>query len=203
MKLNLKEIFCELLSGLALILLILPLLHILGAVTIFQVKELALESLDGTLLITLTLICSFVLGIIMDSIGLALGSLFIDKVICSDEPESFDYRRYWKTVTTELSAYREEQWAYYSCYRNMSIVLIPLVFFWSIVIYEQGNYLLIVVLIVVGVLTELALIKSMKILLELVYKLTKYDLSDSPPDQSSSQNPDDKTTPPSNSLPDS
>lgn len=203
MKLNLKEIFCELLSGLTLILLIIPVLHVLGAVPIFKIEKMVMESLDSTLVITLTLVCSFVLGIVMDSIGLALGSLFIDKLICPNEPKSSEYQRYWKTVTPELSAYREEQWAYYSCYRNMSIVLVPLIIFWSFVVFEQGNFLLVVPLIVGGTLTELALIKSMKILLELVYKITRYDLSAPVSTQGLPAKFKKPSTPPSNSSPDS
>ncbi len=177
MKVNLKEIFCELLSGLALILLIIPILYLLGEVTIDEILK-AISQSSGAVVVTLVIGVSFILGIIMDAVGLALGSLFLDKLICENEPQASDYQKYWKEVTPELSAYREGQWAYYSCYRNLFIIIPPLLFFWSRVIYLQGNSPVILVLVVFGVLIEVALLKSMIVLLDLFYRITCYDLSE-------------------------
>lgn len=177
MKINPKEIFCELLSGLGMFAFLLPLVLLLDFTScdklVLYIKGIGNDLAILTILITLC----YVLGILMDSIGLTLGYMVIDKVLGGQEPTAIDYQNYWKNVTTELSEFREQQWTYYSCFRNLSIVIIPAALLWFVLMIKNDNTSLAWVILISSALVEFFLIRSMKILLGLYYQITKYDLS--------------------------
>lgn len=177
MKINPKEIFCELLSGMGMILLIIPIVLLLDIASLDDLMAFLNDKNNFLPLLTGLTILSYVLGILMDAVGLALGYLVIDKLVGGKEPTSNEYRKYWKNVTQELSGFREQQWTYYSCFRNLSINLIPAGGLWFIVLIQQGSTAIAFVVIISTVIIELSLIKSMEILLKLYYQITKYDLS--------------------------
>ncbi len=175
MKFNPKEIFCELISGLSFICYLAPLFHLFDILSFAEMKSL-LDKITTVEFISIFLIITYVLGILMDAIGLTIGSGFLDDKVSNNEPSGIEYQEYWKNVNDKLSAYREEQWTYYSCFRNVFINLIPILVSWLFVLgFNKGFILLLVTLILLGI----CLFFSMRTLLRLYYRITRYDLSGS------------------------
>ena len=103
MKINLADIFCEVLSGLALFLNIIPLLDILDLATIS--KSLTYVSSKMTLSnVTVFVVACYVLGLLIDAVGLAFDRIF-SFVLEDKSPPSYTQRsNYWKSVTPQVLA---------------------------------------------------------------------------------------------------
>ncbi len=169
---NLTNIFCEVLSGLGIITFLIPLLDILNCYTL---KETLAFIIDKTTLANfgILLFLCYTLGLLFDAIGLAIGDLFLDDLSNKDTPTDVQISDFWKNANSHVLNYRDIQWAYYSCYRNLFIIFAPGSIVWAIAIWKNFNwYSAIITLILLGVF-EWILFYSMKTLLKLYYTITK------------------------------
>jgi len=133
---DIREILCEILGGLLLILIVVSVLHVFGVVDLKALLGGVASKLDaGT--ITSILFVSYVIGLLVDSIGLAVGEIwFDDKLLSPVDIPIPDTKKFWTTAPEHVVTYRDHQWMYYSAYRNVLILLVPGSLLFSIVIYQ-------------------------------------------------------------------
>jgi hypothetical protein len=171
MEINVREVFCEILSGLVVLLLVTAAVDLAGVMSIDVAWVAFTTNVSFGDVATVILIC-YLLGLIMDAVGVALGELFLDRLLVSDEPSKAERARFWETVPEHVITYRDVQWAYYSTYRNLFLLTIPTTILWSIVFCEI-NWIFSMVILLVGVLLEFAFWRTMTALLNIYFELTR------------------------------
>jgi hypothetical protein len=124
-ELNLSEVFCEVFSGAVALILALAAAATFGAVDAEQALSTFAQGLNlGSA--SLLLVGCYFGGSLIDTIGLAAGELFLDKLVASEStPSVEDGKKFWGSVSEHVLKYREHQWAFYSAYRNVFLLLIP------------------------------------------------------------------------------
>ena len=171
MKVAITEIFCEIITGLALTLVILACLDWPGIITFEDVLE-TVKSSFGVTSLTTVLIAAYLLGVVLDAAGLVFDNVF-HKVICADEPSSEEVKNFWRTADAHVLAYRDNVWAYYFCYRNLLMLTIPAIICWFGSLWQRGlrGWACSVAVALVGM--GIVLFFSMRTLLKLYYNITK------------------------------
>ena len=166
---KISEVFCEVLSGAAMLLVAGLGLHYLGFLKVQDLPK-AIENSSFGKLAEVLAIC-YLLGLIMDAISLAIGELFLDKRVVSDEPKPEEVRVFLKTAPEHILKYRDTQWAYYSTYRNLFLLLFPGGILATLIIFQERGIWGLLVL-AISVAFGIAFFRSMKTLLKLYYNLT-------------------------------
>ena len=173
---NVAEVFCEVLSGFAIMFFIIPLFDVLGISNIFETFAFMWTNLTAAKLVAM-LVLAYILGIIMDSIGLSIGEWFLDDIICKGYPTLKDRKIFWNTVPSHVLAYRDMQWAYFSTYRNLAILTLFSGALWCWCLGAHYGIIGFIVVLVSMVILEIAFWKSMKVLLRTYYDLTFFSNS--------------------------
>ena len=170
--LDVTQVFCEVLTGLGFLLVVLGLFGLLGPYAVQEIvfyvgTKLTIASLGAIL------VAAYLIGTIVDAIGLALDKLFLFGLVFKEEPSEIDREKFWKSVSAHVLAYREAQWTYYSCYRNLFILFVPGSILWTMVVWKRTGIVWGIVAVVMFFLLETALFVTMKMLVEIYYKITK------------------------------
>ena len=173
-ELNLAETFCEILSGLSLLFLLVPLLDLIGVFSLDKSIGLFTGNLTVAGLGALLLVSFFVGTAVVDAVGFAIEQLAgrylpSDPVVTDAEKSVF-----WKTASEHVLRYREHQWTYYSCYRNLFIMLLPGGICWAIVVWCRFGRGYAAMVFGATALLEVALYFSMTGVLKLYHQITKY-----------------------------
>jgi hypothetical protein len=177
MKLAITEIFCEILTGLATTLVVLTWLDWLNVICFKQVW-ITIKPYSGLATLTGVIIAAYLLGVILDAFGLVFDSLF-DRFVCADEPTPENKKGFWTTANVHVLSYRDNIWAYYFCYRNLLILLLPALIasfgsLWSRKLTGWAWFTAIAL-----VLLGVVLFFSMRTLLKIYYDITKCFLPNS------------------------
>jgi len=169
---NISELFCEILSGAVLIIVLVFACDVAGATSLDAVWTMmkARVSLGD---IAAVLVVCYLLGLIMDAFGLAIGELFLDDFIDSDVPTQAQRTSFLQTVPEHMLRYRDHQWTYYSAYRNLLLLLVPGAPLASIVAGRRGGVPAAIVVIVAAIVLAWVLWRSMVALLGIYFRLTK------------------------------
>lgn len=137
-SLNLSELFCEVLSGFLAILLAIVLADLFHLFPLRQAASALLTNLElGP--ITLVLVCSYLAGLLVDALGLTLGEWKLDAWM-QTVSGNCNSRQYWQTAAAHAVTYREHQWAFYSMYRNILILLAIGVIPFVLVVSKYAGY---------------------------------------------------------------
>jgi len=177
---NLPELFCEILTGLSIVLLIVPILDIIEVISIHEFVKNAKNHISITDLMVLAFV-SYLLGIIVDGLCLAIGEYKFDDLICSEKPTDHEKKVFWSQVELHVLSYRDRQWAFYTCYRNIFIVFIPCSLLWTASLALSYGTIVALIALTLFILIEIGLILSMKVLLPLYYLITKsYTIEEAP-----------------------
>ncbi len=171
MKVAVTEIFCEIISGLALALLVLAFLD-WQEIYVFEKLWEAVKPALGLTLFTIILVGAYLLGVVLDAVGLVFDELF-DNRICSDEPTSQEMKLFWNKAGEHVFEYRDNVWAYYFCYRNLFILVLPSMICWFGALRHRGLFGWAWSVAVTIFLMGIVLFVSMRILLKLYYEITK------------------------------
>jgi len=123
MKVAITETFCEILTGLATILMLIAWLDWLNIVPFDQTLA-AAKAYSGFATLTGVLIAAYLFGVILDAFGLVFDRLFADLVF-SDNTTADNIKGFWTNANAHVLAYRDSVWAYYFCYRNLLILVPP------------------------------------------------------------------------------
>jgi hypothetical protein len=171
---NLADLFGELLSGILVLIVSILILDYCGFFTLKDIIKCFKIELG---FITFILLFCYFLGIIMHSIGLTLGELFLDNLITTKkEPTEKQKKKYFKNVQEHVSAYRDRQWKYYSLYRNIFIIIIIGLFFYCNIVWREIGSKFTVITTFIIVLVLISLYFTMRTLINLYYRITKsYD----------------------------
>ena len=165
---NLKEIFCELLSGFVAIVVIFLYLDNFSIYELDSSIEITIEKLTAFIFL------SYFIGLVVDSIGFSIGELFLDKWICNTStPTDAQLKNYREKADLDTKRYREEQWIFVSLYRNLSIlnlIIIVLLIIRLLIMSFSWNILWLIVFLL---LIELSFYKSIKSGLKIYYNLAK------------------------------
>lgn len=178
---DIDKVFCEILSGLMVLILLVPTaailnfdLNIIRGLNSFDIKVVVAFIIKYSSITnaTIIIITSYIIGLMVDALGLFIGELFLDKLICKNEPTSDDSRAFWKGVPNHVLAYRNEQWIYYSCYRNILLLLIPNGVLWAFYFWKYSRWYGIAV-IAISIFLGVVLWRCMSTLLLIYYNITK------------------------------
>lgn len=169
-KVNITEVFCEVLSGTVVLVFFWLIFHLAWALPLENVKQMADGSLSFGGVAAILVLC-YLLGLIMDSIGLAIGELFLDKLMVSSEPNKDQIKKFLQTVPEHVLKYGDTQWAYYSTYRNLLILLVPVGLLGAIIAWQKSGTLAALGVILTALIIGWALCRSMKTLLSIHYRL--------------------------------
>jgi len=170
-ELNIKEIFCETLSGFIAFITCLLLLDF----TKYFDLNIFLILFDVTLPnIIFIAIISYFIGLIIDAIGLSVGEIFLDNIFATENtPTTIDYKIFNKKVTEHILKYRDDQWTYYSLYRNIFIIMTIALPFYSIKIFKTFDILMSFILIFIYLLILCSLLYASRTLINMYYNITK------------------------------
>lgn len=136
MKMDIGEVFCELLSGLAIMFLALPLLDLfkissLSQSLMFVGRHYGAAELAGALVL------AYSLGLIMDAFGLAIGERWLYGLLEEAPPEENESspteydtlpeerNAFYAKVLPHVLEHREYEYAYLLAYTNLIIVAVP------------------------------------------------------------------------------
>lgn len=179
--LKISEVFCEILSGFAIIVCLIPFFDIIQTSCISQSLSTISKHLSATS-IGAVIIISYLLGIIMDAVGMVADDYIMEPLLlrgCNTPTES-ESNEFWKNVPAHVLSYRDSQWAYYSTYRNLSIILIIPGFLWIWSILNNYGWYWAIAMILVFAFIEFALIKTIKVLLIIYLKISRIQYTVAP-----------------------
>jgi hypothetical protein len=169
--LDITQVFCEVLTGLGFLLVVFPVLVTVGPYNfheaIFAIVRLSIAGLGAIL------VSAYLIGTIVDAVGMALDQLFLNKFIHSSEPSEDDRAKFWRSVSQHVLAYRDAQWTYYSCYRNLFILFIPGSILWTTFVWMQVGRSFGMLTAIGFILLEAAFFITMKSLVGIYSKITK------------------------------
>jgi hypothetical protein len=170
--LDVTQVFCEVLTGLAFFFVILSVLSLTGShavhdVALYAASKLTIASLGAILVI------AYLVGTMMDAVGLALDQLFLYRLVARDEPSEEERAKFWKNVNQHVLAYREAQWTYFSCYRNLFILFVPGSILWTLIVWNNIGPYWGISTGFVFLLLEASFFVTMKALVEIYFKITK------------------------------
>jgi hypothetical protein len=170
-ELDLRQAFCEVITGFMMILLLLPLLDLAGIVTPAVVLQWVIAHSSLTTIIGLLAICYF-FGIVGDGIGFAVDEAGFDKWLYPNEPTAEQRNAFWRSASAHVLQYRDTQWAYYECYRNLVLFIPCALLLWAPALWEVASRTQWLMLVVASFVLEVVLIYAMKSLLKLYYTIT-------------------------------
>ena len=133
-ELDLSQVFCEVVSGLAGIFIFFGLLD---ALEVQGIKDIVVWfGMNMSIPIATGLfVIAYLLGLILDAFGLLFDKL-IDKCLGITEPTADELKQFYSKVPNHVFGYWKEQWVYFSCYRNILMCLIPGFLIWTYVAHK-------------------------------------------------------------------
>lgn len=169
--LNLREAFCEIISGAAVIGVALLCIDLAG--TIDLKEEIRAGVTVDLASVSLFFVSCYFAGLIVDALGLAIGELFFDNLMASQDPPSdAAVKAFWKEAADHVVKYRSNQWTFYSAYRNLFLLLIPGAILGAIVISDDLCAIWVVAFVIAALLVEVSLFFTLRSLINLYYRIT-------------------------------
>jgi hypothetical protein len=169
---SLTEIFCEVLGGLGLAVVIVPLLALANNSRIEDIFHALLSKLDLAVLGSVLLL-AYLAGAIVDAVGFAIEELFLGKLVTTDKLSDTEVAAFWKGVNEHVLRYRDQQWTWYSCYRNLFILFFPSAILWTWVVVLNYSWCRGIFVFSIFVVVEISLLVTMKSLVKIYYKITR------------------------------
>jgi hypothetical protein len=168
MNLNLVYIFSELVTGIAFISLTLIYGYLSNSFDITAFENFIETNFSFSKLLGVSILV-YCIGFIFDGIGLGVGELFLDNLLY--KRKSIDRKKFFREVSEYVFVYRNKQWAYYSGYRNLFL----LIFLFLIATFPhlfkiKGIWVGSLILITI-ILIEYLVYRTMKMLLKLYYSI--------------------------------
>jgi hypothetical protein len=112
--------------------------------------------------------------LLVDAITLALGECWFDAFLRAGSPPSeADAKQFWQRATEQVMRYRDQQWAFYSTYRALFLLLLP---GWGVLSWLTWKHIGYGYALIVAsslILLEVGIYFAARCLLKLNYSLTK------------------------------
>jgi len=164
MKLDIEKIFSEFVTGIVFMILCLTLFFLSGHVQVSESLGVLKEWSSFSNLLFFLIIAGFI-GFVIDGVGLGFGEVLFDDLVYRYKISAEKRKSFFENASESTLAYRNRQWAYYSCYRNLFLLLIP--YSVAIALIVSGDFMKMLLL---GVLfVEFFLFQCLKLLLKLYY----------------------------------
>jgi hypothetical protein len=133
MKFTISEVFCEVVSAIGFVVAFLPLLDLLGAISVDVVFE-SIGKTTGTDLLSYLLI-AYVLGVFLNIVGLP-ADRFIKMIGISGQcPDQASSKNFYQKASSDLFNYRTNAWNHYYCFRNL-LTFYPFALCWIPIVYQ-------------------------------------------------------------------
>ena len=169
---NLTEMFCEVLGGCGLAFLLVPILDLTNVYKMSDLFPALWAKLDWAVLGSILLL-AYLAGTIVDAFGFALEDLFLGKLITADKLTDAEVKAFWKSAPKHLVEYRDRQWAWYSCYRNLFILFVPNAILWACVVVRSCTWWAGLLVLSGFVIAEILLIIAMKALVCIYFQVSR------------------------------
>jgi hypothetical protein len=169
---NLTEIFCEVLGGLGLAFVLVPALDLTHVYRMNVLFPELLAKLDWAVLGSI-LVLAYLAGAVIDALGLAAEELFLGKFITSDKLSKDEVEAFWKNGQEHALKYRDQQWAWYSCYRNLFLLFVPGALLWTWVVVDRYTWCRGILVFSGFVLLEGCFVVTMKALVKIYYQVSR------------------------------
>jgi hypothetical protein len=171
--LNLAEVFCEVLGGGLAIALAIALLDLSGWIDVVSLLKDAAAASVGS--VTVALIGSYIVGLLVDAVGLSVGEWCFDRLVGAGEaPSPEQCRLFWQHAAEHVVKYWENQWTFYSAYRTAFLLLIPGTIVFPLAIWKHASLCLGLASVALAIGLEVSLFFSARCLLALYYSIPKY-----------------------------
>ena len=171
--LNLAEVFCEVLGGGLAISLIVAFLNLCGWINVVALLKDMTSASIGT--VTFALIGSYLAGLLVDAVGLAIGEGWFDQLLnVGEQPSDAQYKLFWQKAAEHVVQYRENQWTFYSAYRTTFLLLIPGTVIFPWVVGKHSSICLGFASLALVIGLEISLFISARCLLKLYYSIPKH-----------------------------
>ncbi len=170
MKLNIAHIFSELISGMSCIVTISLSLYTVNWVNLQGLISFFNERLLWTNFLS-TAICVYFIGFVVDGIGLGIGDCFLDDLIYKISLDGKKRIKFFKEVKNHVFEYKEKQWSYYSSYRNLFLLIMPMIVILLLFGWAKYSYLANTSFIIIALTFEIALFFTLRMLLKLYYTI--------------------------------
>ncbi len=174
MKLNIFLIFSELVAGIAFIALIflyyfmfVP--HKINWVIAFKTN---CSALTFSHLLSISVIIYFI-GFVIDGIGLGLDEIVFNKLLLKERIDKNRRKSFFKNVSEHVLEYRNRQWSYYSCYRNLFLLIFPTLFIVPYFVSKTYGWLQGIGAGCLILALECIVYRTMKMLIKLYYSIEK------------------------------
>lgn len=162
---DVTAVFCEMLSGLAAIALALGLLDLTSQLEMAKVSKWIIANPTFATVATL-LIAAYLLGLIVDAFGMAFDSTLVERIQRLRKLLNYDAGQlppnFYTKATEGQLRYFCEQWAYFSCYRNLLMLMVIGVPVSVALATKYGAWQWIAACLLINVLTIIALIASIR-----------------------------------------
>ncbi len=170
MKLNLFHIFSELVTGIAFISIALIYGYLSKSFDIATFENFIKTDYSFLKLLGASILIYYI-GFIIDGVGLGVGELFLDDLLYKRNSIDNNRKKFFREVPEHVFEYRNRQWAYYSCYRNLFLLTIPLLIIAVYYLFKiKGIWFgLLALIIIVGI--QFFILKTMRMLLKLYYSI--------------------------------
>jgi hypothetical protein len=167
---DLAQVFCEVLSGLAGILLVVGALDAtylmpIGEVSKWLTTELTFTEVTGIFLI------AYFIGLVVDAFGLLFDKAVIDRWEVVKTQDLSHLGPFYRHAPEHVFGYWKEQWTYFSCYRNLLMCLLPGTVVWSYVFWRHRGVASGIVVFVIACALALALWVSMRELMKIYWAI--------------------------------
>lgn len=170
MQIDLLEIFSEIVTGVTCAVFLIISCCLYGIISVEQILPYVEKYSSFTNLLGISVVI-YAIGLMIDGIGLGIGDWFLDGLVSREKPNRTRRSKYIKNVSNHAFEYRNRQWAYYSSYRNLFLLIIPFGICLINLFWWQKGLLFGIVSILIFFLLEVIIFKTMKMLLNLYYSL--------------------------------
>jgi hypothetical protein len=165
MKVDIERIFCEFVTGMIFMALCLTLFLFSDNVKLPEILSF-LKEYSNIPNLLIFLMAAGLIGFVIDGIGLGFGEIFFDKIIYGYDVSPEKRIKFFEEVSEPVLAYRNRQWAYYSCYRNLFLLLI---FYIVAILFTISDCRAKIILIIAVLFINFFLYQCLKLLLKLYY----------------------------------
>lgn len=171
MKVTITEVFCEIISGLMLLIVLSAISIIFGWIELSTLTNSHTEIFSAAPFASL-IVFSYILGIIFDPIGMAFDLLIMRWLGGKRDSLTNEHNaRFYQTVSNHVLSYRLETWAYYFCFRNLFVLLPLAVMLWCEIMWSNLAILAVVLIALVTIGIMFSLWKTMDTLLDIYYTI--------------------------------
>jgi hypothetical protein len=111
--------------------------------------------------------------LIVDALGMLFDKLVTNRWEFVKTTAATSRREFYVSAPEHVFAYWKEQWSYFSCYRNLFMLLFPGSVVWTCSAWREFGFFSGLIVLVILILVGIALWYTMRDILKIYYKISK------------------------------